>query len=84
MVLYNQTFQKIKDLIENIADFERLAIENNIEVNLLILDNSKYKLNFNFNEFGFIKYIFNNKNIGFGRGHNKNLFSMNFRPNDVY
>ena len=84
MVLYNQTFEKIKDLLENIADFKRLAIKNNIEVNLLIFDNSRHKLKLNLNEFGFIKYVFNNKNIGFGRGHNQNLLCINFRPKDIY
>ncbi len=84
LVLYNQSFEKIKDLLENISDFERLAKKNNIEVQLLILDNSTDNLNLDFSEFRFIKYIFNKKNIGFGRGHNKNLFSINFLSTDVY
>jgi len=84
LVLYKQSLEELEILIENISSFERLASKNNIEVRLLILDNSPIKLNHYFNDFGFIKYIFNNKNIGFGRGHNQNLLNINFRTTDIY
>ena len=84
MVLYKQTFEEIEVLLENVSDFEKLATKNNIQVRLLILDNSPKELKFNFNNFGFIKYIFNKKNIGFGSGHNHNLFNINYRPKDIY
>ena len=77
LVLYKQSFDEIKGLISSIASFEKSSKIFNIYTSLIIHDNSPTPLiRDNLNSFKFINYKFNNKNVGFGNGHNKNLLNI--------
>ena len=84
LVLFKQSFEDINTLFENIITFERLSHGFNFETKFLIFDNSPTALKFKYHNFDFIKYLFNNKNIGFGKGHNYNLHSIDFKLSDIY
>lgn len=85
LVLYKQSFDEIKGLISSIASFEKSSKIFNICTSLLIHDNSPTPLiRDNLNSFKFIYYKFNNKNVGFGNGHNKNLLNIKFSFSDTY
>ena len=85
LVLYKQSFTEIKELISSIASFEKSSKIFNIYTTLLIHDNSPKPLDMaNLNNFKFICYKFNKKNIGFGSGHNKNLLNIRCNLSDIY
>ena len=78
LVLFKNSFKEIKSLIDNFIEFRRIAKFNNVESLLLINDNSPYldsELVTKLNKKD-ILYKFNNKNFGFGKSHNLNLFSL--------
>jgi GT2 family glycosyltransferase len=66
IVLYNHSYQIISGLVENV-----LNIPSNIK--LFIIDNSESDKISNHIQDSRIEYIFNNKNLGYGKAHNKAL-----------
>ena len=85
LVLYNQEFEEIEDLISSIYSFEKLGKNYNFETHLLIHDNGSNSIIENLiNRYKFIKYKCNGKNIGFGNGHNSNLLNYGYESSDIY
>jgi GT2 family glycosyltransferase len=66
IVLYNHSYQIISGLVENV-----LQIPSPIK--LFIIDNSETDKISNHIQDSRIEYIFNNKNLGYGKAHNKAL-----------
>tara|TARA_Y100000589_G_C27121641_1_gene616728 strand:- start:382 stop:1185 length:804 start_codon:yes stop_codon:yes gene_type:complete len=74
LVLYKQSYDDIKNLIDDIDALRIITLKLNIQTLLYIFDNSpRPLLQLNSNKKNFIYYKFNQKNIGFGQGHNQNL-----------
>ena len=84
LVLFKQSYEDINTLFENIITFEKSSQNFNFQTKFLIIDNSPNEHKFKEFNLSFVQYIFNNKNIGFGKGHNYNLFSIDFKPTDIY
>lgn len=85
LVLYKQKFEEIEDLITNIVDFYIEGKNLKISTELIIHDNSPFPINTNiFSNYKFIRYNFYGKNIGFGKGHNKNLLNKKYFNSDIY
>lgn len=61
IVLYNNDFNSVKKLVDTLRQCTQVA-------NIFLIDNSK-EADSRYKELD-VTYIFNNKNIGYGRGHN--------------
>ena len=61
IVLYNNDFEKVKSLVQSLRETSKIA-------KIYLIDNSK-KINEGYKKLDVI-YIFNNKNMGYGRAHN--------------
>ncbi len=66
IVLYNHSYQIISGLIENVLQIPA-------PIKLFIIDNSETDKISNHIQDSRIEYIFNNKNLGYGKAHNKAL-----------
>jgi hypothetical protein len=66
IVLYNHSYQIISGLVENVLQIPA-------QIKLFIIDNSESDKISNHIQDSRIEYIFNNKNLGYGKAHNKAL-----------
>lgn len=66
IVLYNHSYQIISGLVENVLQIPA-------QIKLFIIDNSESDKISNHIKDSRIEYIFNNKNLGYGKAHNKAL-----------
>lgn len=66
IVLYNHSYQVISGLIDNV-------LKISADIKLFIIDNSEVDKISSFIQDSRIEYIFNNKNLGYGKAHNKAL-----------
>ncbi len=66
IVLYNHSYQIISGLVENVLQIPA-------QIKLFIIDNSETDKISNHIKDSRIEYIFNNKNLGYGKAHNKAL-----------
>ncbi len=66
IVLYNHSYQIISGLVENVLQIPA-------QIKLFIIDNSESDKISNHIKDSKIEYIFNNKNLGYGKAHNKAL-----------
>jgi GT2 family glycosyltransferase len=66
IVLYNHSYQIISGLVENVLQIPA-------PIKLFIIDNSETDKISNHIHDSRIEYIFNNKNLGYGKAHNKAL-----------
>lgn len=87
LVLFKQSLDVISPLLLNINNFYNYGLKNDVRTYLSIYDNSPFRNN----ELSkllnkkYIKYVFDKRNIGFGRAHNKNLLTnKNFDNNTVF
>lgn len=85
LVLYKNKYDEINLLIENIKALREILFDYGIDTYLYINDNSPKKIISSKQiKNKFIVYEFNNKNIGFGRAHNKNLLNKNLKNRDIF
>lgn len=64
LVIYNHSYESIQELVQTVLDFESTYC-------LFLIDNSpKDRISAQLPSHSHLKYIFNNKNLGYGKAHN--------------
>ncbi|MFY7918282.1 MAG: glycosyltransferase family 2 protein, partial [Chryseotalea sp.] len=64
IVIYHPKYNVLKQAVES-------AIQSPHIIKLFIVDNSKQPTEFDYFNHQKIEFIFNNKNVGFGKAHNQ-------------
>ena len=68
LVLYNCNIRDLLKYLDNLVHYE-------MDIELIIVDNSDCSLSIDFGKYKFVKYIYSGKNLGYGAGHNLALNS---------
>lgn len=76
IVVFNPNLDVLKKSIEDLVNKENIYIG--------IFDNSNLQNVMDFCQKNNVKYLSTHNNIGFGRGHNKNIKSFNIHNNSLY